>query len=1464
FLSLSSGDHLARRLAIREIPLDLEKNKEFRRTLDLRELAGGQQGVFFLNLIAYRKVTRKNGEVNYSYVDSESRLVVLSDIGITCRLFPSGVTVFASGLSTGKPLAGAQVRLYSRSNQLLAEGKTTPGGLFLFSRDEPWDPQLLPHVATVNTEADISFLPLDFETRVSLQDTGERPYLDKGYEAFLYTPRGVFRPGETVDVKALVRDANQTPPRPFPVIFSLTSPRGLEIARSSARLSDQGGAAFAFALPSSAPTGEYSLSLTVPGQEKAPLGTVRFSVEDFTPPRLEVSVAPARELLTGKTSLPVTLTGNYLFGAPGANLRYELGYRLSPRGFSPEGWEGYVFGNQEKRASAGLDLRCYTGALGADGSTEVAFLPPDWDLPAGALIQLVGSVQEDSGRWVTQTSAVSYFPTPYLLGLKVEGSPAPGQEASLLTAAVDPDGRAVDAGPLSVEISQVRGNWHTVLRNGRYVYTWSEHFLPLLSSEIPTRDGRGRISFTPPRSGAYLVRCATADGAVVAARRIYIWAEGEIAGEEGSGRMDQVILTLDKKEYRSGETARLSVKAPYAGTLFLGVERGGQLLTRVLSLDAPAAEVDIPVTEGMNPNVTITAWVYRPMDQKNKEWFSHRAYGSIPLVLSRALHSLSVEARAPERAEPGKGLPISFSVKDADGNPVAGEFSLALVDEGILSLTAFKTPDPLAFFMAQRRAKGHSYDGFDALLRPEARATAPLTPGGDSAASDYLGSLSTQQVFLAGFLPTVRTGDDGAGEAHFDIPEYSGKGRLMIVGAAGRSFASASSQVRFARDLVVEASAPRAVAPGDVFDISLKAFSLESFLTGVAEIGVEVEDGPLSLAGAVKTSIPLGGLEAGGGPKTHSFTVTATAGAAVGLVRLSVKVSVPGREDLAFSKPLEIVVRSPYPRISRTKSTLIKAGKKEVLSFPTAWAPGTVKSSLAVTRSPVFAVLPALEYLREYPYGCLEQTVSRAWPYLVLDEAQKALAPESSGEANSRALLEDIVARVASFQTANGGFAMWPGQTGSDPWKSVNAAFFLVEAKARAAVPAEVLRGSLEYTRFLLSAPESYYKDPYLAFSVKAYAAFVLTRAGEAPLAWIQHLSGKQETMWPSGRIFLAAAKALQAGNPNALRDLKAEALKLEAEKLGFNQSLESNPRNQALLLMAWSLAAPEDAETRRLCLSLAESVTAAPWLTTQDAGAASLAFGFYLGRTRIADTPHTAVITAAGKRIAEVAGGEPLLLGYGRMPVQDDGNPAPVSVEVGGKGQAYVVYAVRGVPLDPPAPGANALEAQAVWKGPDGSVIDFPEAGAVLRRGDRVSVELKIRASRPVSDVVLSFLLPGGMEVENPRLLTSGAAGDPPAPETLSQREDEAEETYEEEYPGETGEDAGLSARNRGMYIDLREDRLLLFLGGLGGDSSWTTHSFSMRAVSRGTFIVPPPAAEGMYNPEINATGRSAKLVVE
>ncbi|MDR2488621.1 MAG: hypothetical protein LBD42_03915 [Desulfovibrio sp.] len=1460
---------LMRDVGIKEVTLEGGKKNEIqRRSLNVADLVKGRRGVFMVRLDAYKEKTPDSGGSYLELANHDEQVVVLTDIGVTARVFPSGITVFAAALSTAAPLAGADVRVYSESNQLVAQGKTGPDGLYVHRLGQRWDPQLRPAVVTVQygsgDDADLTFLPLDGSTQKEMADTALRDYLDDGnYEAFAYTPRGVFRPGERVDVKAFVRNSSHLPPEPFPVLFRVTSSRDLEAARGSAVLSREGGADFFFTLPATAPTGEYHAYVEVPGQKGGgPLGYCVFSVEDFVPPRLEVGLTPEADSLSAKEKLSVDVSGRYLFGTPGADLQYEFGYRVTAKAFTPKGWDGYVFGDGERKFDARMDLRHMLGKLDGDGRAKAVFsAPADWLPPALLNLFLVASVQEDGGRWVSRTSQLTYFPTPYLLGLKQEGGDAqPGKPVAMKVAAVDPAGKPVAGGVLKAEIFLVKGAWYTVYRNNRYVSLWEERLIAQDAFAPEAKNGEASFLFTPRQYGRYLVRVSTADGAIVASRRIRAM-DGEMSAfEDGSGRLESVELSFDKADYRVGDTARLSVKAPYAGTLLLGIERGPQLSSRVVAMPQPATVVEIPVTADMDPNAAITAWVIRPVREENKEWYAHRAYGMIPLTLSKTPHKLKLSAETPDRALPDSPLSISFTVSDEQGRPVEGEFSAAFIDEGILSLTAFATPDPVEFFMADRRTTGHSFDIYDALLRPEAKATPLLLPGGD-AAQYYQGSLSTQQVFLTAYQPAVRTDADGRGEVRFDVPEYSGKGRLMIVGASGNLFASSATEIRVARDLVIEASAPRAVAPGDTFEISCNVFSTAAenggTLSGLAGIDIAAE-GPIRLSGELQKSLPLTVSSDSGKETTssvsHRLAVMGEALQESGIGAVIVKVSVPGRDDLSFSKRIEVAVRPPYPRTGTVTTALLRAGETATMAVPGEWLKGSVKASFSMDRSPALTILPALEYLREYPYGCLEQITSRAWPYLVLPSVQELLYPDADKNAaanNSRAMLTDIVARIVSMQTGEGGFGLWAGRYAPDPWKSVNAAFFLVEAKAGVPVSKNAMDNALGYLRLLLAAkPRTDETMTAYDYSTRAYAAFVLTRAGDPPVSWIQHLSKHEEVMLPSGRIFLAGAKALKAGNSGALKALEAKeksAFAFKALQEVPNDSMEGDLRNTSLRLLLWSLVAPNEPEAAQLCAKVVAKLADKKRFTTQEAGMAALAVGRYLENTGASAKSYTAKIEAEGSPLAAVSDGGRLVLSDRRLPLSADGQPPALSVAMGDGGPAYGVYSVRGVPRNMPEPIFSGLSVGRIWKDAQGKELNLSSGAVRVKKGDRILVELWLRPDEPVSHIALSDLLPGGMEVENPRLKTAAGA--------LS--DDERRENG-----GEDSEDSGEGApQDGGMFLDLREDRLLVFFDRVEGH---VVYRYSMRAVSRGSFVLPPLAADGMYDPDIRAVDSAGIVIVE
>ncbi len=1429
-----SGFDPTKKVVVKEVALSGEHNQILHRSIDPAAMAGGARGVYIIRLEGYKKSEYDNGEEAYYNSNTEERVVVVSDIGLTARVFPSGISVFAAGLSTGKPLPGTDIKIYSASNQLLCEGKTDAGGILFYKRETPWEEDLMPHIATAAVDNDITFLPMKESTGLTLTAEGTRDYLDKGYEAFIYTPRGVFRPGETVDLKAFVRKADHSAPAPFPVMFAVTSSRGLETARGSAQLSEYGAADFRFDLPHSAPTGNYSAVVFVPGKEKEPLGNVTFQVEDFVPPRLEVGVAPEKTVLVGAEAMKIALSGRYLFGAPGANRPYELGWKITPVDFAPKGYEGWSFKDLDRSADSQTSLKYLTGELDDDGKADVSFTAPsDWLPPSMLRVMLIGGVQEDGGRWTTKTETITWFPQSTLLGLKVpSGDKDPGKPFTVQAVALTPDEKPAEIGHVTVELYRLHGYWSTVYREGRTTYVWNERKARETRFDAPSSGGKAEFPIKPANYGTYLVRCLADDGKVVASQRFDVWGSyGMPPSGEGAGRLDQIELTFDKPNgYEPGETAKLSIKAPFAGTLLLGVERSEQLSMRVVNMEAPAVQVEIPVTAQMSPNAVVTAWVYRPIEKAEKNWFSHRAFGSANLRLSTTTRELNVEATLPERATPSQSVRIPLKVVDSKGNPVQGEFSVALIDEGILSLTTFSTPDPKGFFLALRRAVGQSYDAYDRLIKPDGTAAAPLIPGGDGT-EDYQGSLSSQQVFLTSYLPKVLTGPDGTAEAVFDLPEYSGKGRLMIVGASAQAFASKAEPLRIARDVTLEVTAPRAVSPGDTFEIPLNVFSVEGAASGTADISVTAE-GPIKLSGDVKIQAPLGDA------KPRNFVVKGEALNEAGVAAVTAVVTVPGREDLSFTRRVELVVRPPYPRSSAVVSTLLKEGDEQEIRLPGDWLKGGFSLAFSVDATPVLSILPVLEYLREYPYGCLEQTTSRAWPYLTLESLQTSLAKTKDTqaiEANTKVVLRGLVDRITSMQTPSGGFAMWPGGGTPRPWLSVNAIHILVEAKSRVAVNPNTLKRSLDYLEYLLGAPEDSFDGVAQAYTTKAYAAFVLTRAGKAPLSRLQTLSEQTGKMHPSGRLFLAAAKSLAAGNSKALEALTAKDLIYTPNTDEWNATLESPVRNTALELFVWSLVDPGHKHTLETAVRLADQINAHRWYTTQESGMASLAVGTFLEKTS-AKQDFTAQIQLGDAAPETVS--KRRVFGDAEIPHGAGDTPAVVKVTAK-SGMAYCVYSVRGVPMqEPKRPQNTGMLVAREWLGPDGKALDFSKGAVTLKQGDRITVNIQVYAQTATPDVVLSDLTPGGMEVENPRL-ESAAKDD------------------ESDGDGSGGEGGSGSD----IHLDLREDRVLVFFDQVSGT---VKYSYSMRAVSKGSFTIPPTAVEGMYNPERNDIAPSGKLIIE
>lgn len=1380
-------------------------NATERRALDLRSLAEGQKGVFLLTV----KSTDPNAW------QEAQQIVTVTDIGIVTRLYNEGIMVWANSIRDLKPISRGTVKIYSRSNQLIAEGKTGRDGIFMLHRTDSWNDSLHPFLVTVEKDSDLSFLRIDRNVLADNGfDIGGRPYLRKGYEAFCFAPRNLFRPGEEATFKAILRNGDREAPKPFPVLVAIRSAEGKEVAKSTVELSENGTLLFSCRLPEATPTGTYQFSVFLPGDEKKPLGQMFFYIQEFAPPRLEVSVeGDAKKIVPGDTT-KISLTSKYLFGAPASDLPWEAEVRTIAVPFSHPQWGAYVFGDREKTADEFTDF-LGQGALDSNGKGEISYsLREGLQAPSLLNFLFTAKVREEGGRWVPHTLTIPCYPTPYMIGVeKAKGMPEPGKPFELRVAAVTPEGEAAPIETITASVSKIMKHY-TLKRYGDQTRMEEQEELGTPEEKIlPLVKGVGTFTFTPQDSGEYLVRFEEKESGSSASTRIEAWypfGEGK-----GSPLIDRILLSTDKDKYVPGETATIQIRSPFKGTLLFTVETDKQLSRKIVELESGEITIPVKVTEEMVPNAYCTAWILRPVAETGDEtWGSHRALGSVPLIVDGPENHLSITVEGPEESEPGSEVSFTLSLTDYRGKPIQGDIAVALVDEGILGLSGYKTPAPEEFFLGKRELSIFTNDMYDLLMPLESRETPLLHPaGGGSAEAMYAAMGGLLSPLLTGrsleilslFEGKISTDGNGKAVVTFKLPEFSGKGRLMAVATGGAAFGSISRPLTIQRDVVLEPSLPKAVAPGDIFESIFSVFSRKD---KEEKVIVTIKDMKgVTLEGAEKSfelTIPAQGR------LSRSFSFKALPQASIGGITFETKWG-----DRSFITHREITIRPPYPRISITKNGMIATEGNHPLALDQTWFPGTQKGGLTLSGLPTANLSGVLNFLRSYPWGCLEQTVSSAWPLLVLPDLVKSTDPTLASDAEIKQQIVDTLRQLSALQLFDGSFTTWRGNNVPDRWGSVYAAHFLVEATRQGLlVPENMVGGALSYLRQILALSD---EEGAEGFSTRAYAAFVLSLYGEPPLGWMDHLQSFRDKMTLSGRILLAGAYALYQKNTDPLKSLGGILPTMEKEGT-MGATLESPWRNKAFLLLIWNLVDPLAPETTTLAAEFMAQVEKNGWDTTQENGLALLALGRYLeGTQTIQKGPFTASVILPNGNVGATINQET------RASLNlDTVEGKELTLRLEGTGQVYYGMVLSGVPEKAVESYDHGIQVRRTYTNRQGVKL---EKNVAVQHGDKITVTLQIIPAGPVSMLVLSDILPGGLEIES------------------------------------TGDGAKEALDTVNIRKEQRDDRLILFVSGLKEPLEYT---YTVRAVSRGSFVIPPVTVEDMYNPGIKSLYGGGSLQVQ
>jgi uncharacterized protein YfaS (alpha-2-macroglobulin family) len=1039
--------------------------------------------------------------------------LLATDLGITAWRGPQGLTAQLRGFTDARPREGVRVALLARNNDILGEAVTAADGLVRFGaallRGQGNQAPLSLHAFSGE-----DFAALDLETAsFDLSDRGAAGAPHPGpLDAFIWLDRGIYRPGETVNIGALLRDGGGQP---------VDLPARLRIRRPNGQVFFDAvpprvaGAAFVapVTLSASAPVGAWTVEVLA-DPAMPPIGTAGFRVDAIVPERLDVTVGPAPGPLVPGTPLALPVAARFLYGAPGAALTgsAELRLAIDPEPF--EAWRGWRFGLMDESFAPEL-VSVDVPETDANGRTTVPLLlpqAPDTTRPVKADVTVL--IGEPGGRTSGASIAIPVRARGTLLALRPAfegGAVNDGAEAAFDIAAVNPDGAAI-ATTLRARLVRERPDWRIVVRErlARYETVWRDE--PVDSAEIRVAPGQpGRFA----RSlgfGRYRIEVTEPSGLAIASYRFRAgWAQAEAAEVP-----DRVDLAADRRVYAAGDVARLRITAPFAGRASIAVLTDRLLSTREVDVPEAGAEVAVPVDAAWGPGAHVAVTVFRPGSAPAGR--PGRALGLAWIGLDPAARRLEVAIDAPALARPRGRVEIPLRLAGASGTAMV---TLAAVDEGILRLTRFASPDPVQHFLARRRLGLDIRDDYGRLIAPAEGEAALLRQGGDGLDANALENIPQRLVSL--FSGAVSVNPDGTATVPLDLPDFAGELRLMAVAWDGARIGAASRPMTVREQAVAEALLPRFLAPGDearlpllLHNVELPAGNFTATLTAT---------GAIELAGPARIELPI----AAG---ARALPATALRGIMAGEGRLRLAVTGPG--GFATEREATISVRSSRAAVTEIAVRSVAPGEVAPVALPAdRFIAGTWRAS-ATWGAPVrYDPQALLRSLRSFPLDCLEQASSR-----VLALSFAPANPDTAQE--DVALLGRAIASVLDRQRYDGRFGFWTAETSVHPWASLYATEALLRARtAGAPVPEAALAAALKAAEDDLEGAGT---EPE-ALAAMAYRVHVLALAGRNRLGAARRLAEQVEALpTPLAKAHLAAAFA-RAGDRARAEAIFAQAL---------------------------------------------------------------------------------------------------------------------------------------------------------------------------------------------------------------------------------------------------------------------------------------------------------------------------------
>lgn len=1313
--------------------------------------------------------------------------VLASDLGVIVKRGDNGRYFFAvNNIITTEPVNGAHVELYNYQQQKLVSGETGKDGTVTLSHDR------MAFFAIVKKDNNTTYVKLEDGVSQSVSNfdvDGTR--LQKGLKGYIYGERGVWRPGDTLFLGFILNDKAAKIPASHPIKLRLSDPNGKLVYETVQSHNEHNHYKFIVPTQGNAPTGSWEAVITV--------GGARFykniKIETIKPNRLKIKNGLENKVISASVKNTANVNVSWLHGATAKGLKVEMQAKFMKQQTTFKGYTNYIFDDPVQYFGT-EEVNMFSGHTDDNGNVKVTLQPQLQSRAPGMLkAAIITKAYERGGDVSTDVISSSYSPYETYVGVRMPqgnkyGMLETGKSNRFEIATVNEKGQAKSSRRVEVKVYKVEWRWWwDATHDNMSSYNSALSNTPYYSQTVVT-DGKGRASFSfsthEDEWGRYLVRVTDAEGGHSAGETVLIdypyWSgkTKNATGEEAS----MLVFTTNKEKYSVGEKATVSFPSSEGSRALVSLENGSQVVeTFWVETKNGETQMQFPITEKLAPNVYVHVTLLQP-HATTKNDSPIRLYGIIPIEVVDTKTVLQPQISMPAVLKPEQKATIKVSEKSGR----AMTYTIAIVDDGLLDLTRFKTPNAWDSFFAKEALGVKTWDVYDDIIGAYGgKVNQIFSIGGDEDLGGGQAKKANRFKPVVMYLGPFTIGKGQTKTHTIQLPQYVGSVRTMVVASNtdDNAYGSAEKTTPVRSPLMLLASMPRKVTPQEKITLPVTLFAMENHVKNV-NLQIKTSKG-FKVIGSASQNISFARPD----EKVAYFELEV--GNTTGIGKVTV-IATSGREKAAYD--VEIDIMNPNPVTQSYKELVLEPGSSGVIGWEAFGVAGSNKARLEVSSFPSIDFNRRLEYLIQYPHGCLEQVTSGGFPQLYLaDIADLDATRKQSIQRNVTAAIE----KLASYQVADGGFSYWPGNMNPDDWGSSYVGHFFIEAEKKGyALPGNSKKLWISYQQKM--ARQWRYYEAYHNDFPQAYRLYTLALAGSPDLSSMNRLR-ETKGITNESKLRLAAAYALAGQKNTGLTLLNQSSINVESNPYRYYY-YGSVSRNRAMALETLIILGQKERAFQE-AIKLAKEMSSNEWMSTQTS-----AYSLY-AMSKFAKANGEKGIDVSYSNAGKPQGVKTTKTFADRVLAVSDNNS--VTIRNNNKSTLYVKVIYSGIlAVGQELTEERGLNTSIVFKDRAGKII----SPSTLSQGTEFVAEVSVTNLKGdyVENVALTQIVPSGWEIVNTRFT-----------------------------------DFGSFAENKVDYTDIRDDRTNFYFSLRASESK--TFRILLNASYPGTYYLPGVQCEAMYD---------------